>query len=103
MDKPDYKESVRDYYVQNLAKMDVADSFSEIKTDMLKKHCAPGDRVLAAGCGTGNIELAIADLVGGIWGCDFTFDALRLFDERLDASDLNNIRVVNGDLTDFTF
>ena len=57
MSEADYKGAVRDYYIKNVDKLatDIT-LFSAIKLEFLKTYCAPGIRVLSAGCGNGTLK-----------------------------------------------
>jgi ubiquinone/menaquinone biosynthesis C-methylase UbiE len=63
----------------------------------------PGMRVLDLGCGTGDVSLLVADLVGpggSVVGIDRSPDALARARLRAEQRDLTQVRFVEGDIWD---
>jgi SAM-dependent methyltransferase len=66
---------------------------------------APGMRVLDAGCGPGNVSLLLAHRVGStgeVIAVDRAPEALTTVAQRAEAADLDNIHIVQDDVTTLT-
>ena len=71
-----------------------------------KTHLAKGDKALDVCCGTGELAIRMADLVGSeghVWGLDFAENMLKIAQEKVEGSSKENINFVQGDALKLPF
>ena len=65
---------------------------------LLQKAAQPGDDVIDATCGNGNDTVFLANLVGGrghVYAFDIQSEAIQITNERMIASNLNNVTLIH--------
>lgn len=66
---------------------------------LILKQIEPGQRILDAGCGTGNLTLKLAAQAREVVGVDLSPAMIETAQERLRHSELDNVRFLEADLT----
>lgn len=80
--------------------------YGELTEHLLRRAgIAPGMRVVDVGCGTGDVSLLVASLVGeqgSVIGVDRAAESVQLAQQRIASLGVSNVAFRHGDLADFT-
>lgn len=65
---------------------------------VVRRHCAPGARVLDAGCGMGQLALALAGHAGRVDAVDCSPQAVAYVERAARKAGASNVRALRGDM-----
>ncbi len=97
--------AARDAQVEAYDAMAFLRAFGRVEIPLVLRHLQPqkSDRLLEAGCGTGRMTPTLAGRVRELVAVDFSFESLRVNQEKLQAAGVANVALVQADLCHLPF
>ncbi len=95
----------RDDQVDDYDRMWHLNLFSNIEIPFTLKHLSPKQEhsLLEAGCGTGRMTRTFASKCDALISVDFSFESLKACAQKLKASNVSNVNLVQADLCHLPF
>ena len=97
--------AARDAQVVDYDRMAFLHLFGQAEIPLTQRvlRAGPADRVLEAGCGTGRMTRRLARGVGSLIAIDFSFESLRVSQQKLLFAGLSSVPLVQADLCHLPF